>query len=191
MQHVPNILSVSRVPFTFFIAYFIQSQYQYRYSISLALIIIASFTDFLDGWAARRFRVVSTFGILFDSLADKILVIGVFAVFLTDNLFPKCFIYGFLTIVSREFAVSGLRIGMASKNIVLAAEKGGKIKCAVQMVSACFTLGALSLSELGVADDICNLVNKMGQAGFVASSLLSVQSGWAYFSKYGSLLIET
>ena len=155
------------------------------------MILVASFTDFLDGWAARRFRVVSTFGILFDSLADKILVIGVFAVFLAEDLFPRCFIYGFLTIVSREFAVSGLRIGMASKNIVLAAEKGGKIKCAVQMVSACFTLGALSLSELGITEGICRLVTKIGYGCFVMSSLLAVQSGWAYFSKYGSILIES
>ncbi len=95
------------------------------------LFLIASITDFVDGWWARKFNQVSTFGKLFDPLADKILVNTTLILFSARGILPIIFT---LVFICRDILVDGLRMMLASNNVVLAADKWGKLKTIFQMV---------------------------------------------------------
>lgn len=95
------------------------------------LFIIASVTDFIDGWYARKYNQVTTFGKLFDPLADKILVNSVLIIFSARGFLPIIFTIVF---ICRDILVDGLRMVLASNNVVLAADKWGKLKTIFQMI---------------------------------------------------------
>ena len=101
---------------------------------ALALFIIASVTDFLDGYIARKYHQVSDFGKFLDPLADKLLVIAAMSMFCEWGSFPA---WALMIVLTREFAVSGLRMVAGPKGKVIAAGKSGKFKTASTMVGLC------------------------------------------------------
>jgi CDP-diacylglycerol--glycerol-3-phosphate 3-phosphatidyltransferase len=102
--------------------------------ISLALFIIASLTDYVDGQIARRYNQVSDFGKFLDPLADKLLTIAAMAMFCEWGMMPA---WALMLVLTREFAVTGLRLVAVGKGNVIAAGKSGKIKTASTMVGLC------------------------------------------------------
>lgn len=94
------------------------------------LFIAASITDWLDGWYARKHDQVTTFGKLFDPLADKILVNSVLIVFSARGIVPIIFTIIF---IARDILVDGLRMVLASNGTVIAANRWGKLKTIFQM----------------------------------------------------------
>lgn len=102
--------------------------------MALAVFILASLTDFADGYVARHFNQVSDFGKFLDPLADKLLVFAAMLIFVQWNRMPA---WAVMTALAREFAVSGLRMVAAGKGLVLAAAWSGKIKTAATMVGLC------------------------------------------------------
>lgn len=108
--------------------------------ISLAIFVIASLTDFLDGYLARKLNLVTNLGKFMDPLADKMLVATALLAIvslgdkgiLPMGSFPAWIV---VFIILREFMVSGLRLVAASQNLVLAANYWGKIKTTVQMIT--------------------------------------------------------
>ncbi len=100
-------------------------------TISLVLFLLASLTDYLDGYLARRWKIVSTFGKIIDPIADKVLIIGVFLVFTYNGLIP--FILTAL-IVFREIFLTVIRLLLLPKKVVLAARFSGKVKTFTQFV---------------------------------------------------------
>ena len=101
---------------------------------ALALFIIASVTDFLDGYIARKYHQVSDFGKFLDPLADKLLTIAAMAMLCEWGSFPA---WALMIVLTREFAVSGLRMVAGPKGKVIAAGKSGKFKTASTMVGLC------------------------------------------------------
>ena len=102
--------------------------------VALGIFILASLTDYIDGQIARRCNQVSDFGKFLDPLADKLLTIAAMAMFCQWNRFPA---WALMIVLTREFAVSGLRMVAASKGSVLAAGWSGKVKTASTMVGLC------------------------------------------------------
>lgn len=102
--------------------------------VSLAIFILASLTDYIDGQIARRCNQVSDFGKFLDPLADKLLTIAAMSMFCQWGRFPA---WALMIVLTREFAVSGLRMVAASKGSVIAAGWSGKIKTASTMVGLC------------------------------------------------------
>ena len=102
--------------------------------ISLAIFIIASLTDFVDGYIARHYNQTSDFGKFLDPLADKLLTIAAMAMFCEWGVFPA---WALMVILTREFAVSGLRMVASQKGSVIAAGWSGKVKTASTMVGLC------------------------------------------------------
>ena len=98
---------------------------------ALAVFVIASLSDFLDGYIARHYNQVSNFGKFMDPLADKILVITAMLLFVESGRMPG---WVLALVVAREFAVSGLRLVAVELCRVFAAAKSGKIKTASTMV---------------------------------------------------------
>lgn len=104
---------------------------------ALAVFVIASLTDLVDGKIARAYHQVSDLGKFLDPLADKVLVIAAMAMFCEWGSFPA---WALMIVLTREFAVSGLRMIAAGSGRVIAAAKSGKIKTAVTMAGICTML---------------------------------------------------
>ena len=102
--------------------------------ISLAIFIIASVTDFVDGYIARHYNQVSDFGKFLDPLADKLLTIAAMTMFCEWGIFPA---WALMIVLTREFAVTGLRLVAVGNGTVIAAGWSGKVKTASTMVGLC------------------------------------------------------
>ena len=113
--------------------------------IALGIFILASATDFVDGYIARHYNQVSDFGKFLDPLADKLLTIAAMAMFCQWGTFPA---WALMIVLTREFAVSGLRMVAGPKGKVIAAGKSGKFKTASSMVGLCFMMAFPTVSWL-------------------------------------------
>ena len=102
--------------------------------LSLAIFIVASLTDFIDGYIARHYNQTTDFGKFLDPLADKLLTIAAMAVYCEWGVFPA---WALMIVLTRECAVSGLRMVAGPKGKVIAAGKSGKFKTASTMVGLC------------------------------------------------------
>ena len=98
---------------------------------ALAIFIIASITDFLDGYIARKNHLVTNFGKFMDPLADKLLVSAAMICLVSMDRLPAWIV---IIIISREFAISGFRLIAADNGIVIAASWWGKFKTVSQMI---------------------------------------------------------
>ena len=129
-----TLVRVLLIPAYMATMYLSQGQANVWMYISLAIFIIASLTDFLDGYIARHYNQTSDFGKFLDPLADKLLTIAAMAMFCEWGSFPA---WALMIVLTREFAVSGLRMVAGPKGKVIAAGKSGKFKTASTMVGLC------------------------------------------------------
>ena len=126
--NIPTVLTLSRIVL---IPVFIFTVY--LHPVFGALIFgIASMTDFLDGYLARRSGEITKFGIILDPIADKFLVISALILLVDMGKLPAWIA---IIIIVREFLVTGLRAVALSKDIVIPAEMGGKIKTFTQITA--------------------------------------------------------
>lgn len=100
--------------------------------ISAILFSIASFTDFLDGYLARKYSLITNLGKFMDPLADKMLVLSAMICLLENSQITAIPV---ILIISREYAISILRAIASDKGHVIAASKGGKLKTVTQLIS--------------------------------------------------------
>jgi CDP-diacylglycerol--glycerol-3-phosphate 3-phosphatidyltransferase len=124
--NIPTLLTLSRIisiPFFFIIT-------PAHALIGASIFALASFTDFLDGYIARRTAQVTKFGIILDPIADKFLVITAL-ILLVDMGTLSSFVA--IVIIIREFLITALRVVALTKNIVIPAELGGKLKTLFQV----------------------------------------------------------
>ena len=98
---------------------------------ALAVFILASVTDFIDGYVARHYHQITDFGKFMDPLADKLLVMSTLAWFVEAAWMPA---WAFFVVIARELAVTGLRLVAVEQGRVIAAAKSGKVKTACTMV---------------------------------------------------------
>jgi CDP-diacylglycerol--glycerol-3-phosphate 3-phosphatidyltransferase len=161
-MNIPNFLTIFRIFLTFPILLLLPK----NPSFSFTLFLLAILTDYLDGEIARRYNKISNLGKFLDPLADKILVISVLIYFVSMNLMSPWIV---IFILFREFMVTGLRMALLQKNIILPALKSGKIKTFFQDMAIFFYILNLPLKEylIGVA------------------LILTLYSGVYYFYKYG------
>jgi CDP-diacylglycerol--glycerol-3-phosphate 3-phosphatidyltransferase len=105
--------------------------------VAFGIFVIASITDFVDGYIARHYHQVSDFGKFLDPLADKLLVFSAMLIFIEFGRMPA---WAVMIVLAREFAVTGLRLVAAGKGQVIAAGWSGKIKTTCTMVGLCAML---------------------------------------------------
>ena len=139
--------------------------------IALAIFIVASCTDFVDGYIARHYNQVSDFGKFLDPLADKLLVVAAMLIFVQWNRMPAWMV---MVVLTREFAVTGLRLVAVQGGRVIAAGWSGKFKTASTMVGLCVMMGF----SFPVLDSIVSWV----------ILLTTVVSGVEYFAKNWDVL---
>lgn len=104
---------------------------------AFGLFVIASLTDFVDGYIARKYHQVSDFGKFLDPLADKLLTIAAMLMFCEWGMFPA---WALMIVLTREFAVTGLRLVAVGKGNVIAAGWSGKVKTASTMIGLCIMM---------------------------------------------------
>lgn len=152
---------------------------------ALAVFAIASLTDLIDGQIARRCNQVTDLGKFLDPLADKVLVIAAMAMFCEWGIFPA---WALMIVLTREFAVTGLRLIAAGKGRVIAAGWSGKVKTAVTMAGICLML----LLNTSVFFDLLG-GRFLEVVNWVVVGLISVTtlySGVEYFIRNGDMLVE-
>src|SRR6476646_3150909 len=145
-MNLPNKLTISRFVLTAAFLIVMFSMAPFSETIALVLFVAGGITDFLDGQIARRRKLITNFGILMDPLADKIMVCSAFIAFVGLKWIPAWMV---VIIVSRELAITGLRLLAASKNVVLAAEGYGKHKTISQNVAIIAILVLASYQQWG------------------------------------------
>ena len=202
--NLPNLITLSRIPVLFIVVELMFSRLQWTDTAAFILFVIGGVTDWLDGFLARRYRQVSNFGKLMDALTDKILIVGVFVAMLVQMpgdeisgtglqyaILPNWAVFFVLLIMAREFLVTGLRLVAVSQGIVLAAERSGKLKTVLQIVSISVLLLASSLNhDFHLSRDLSYIwLYNLGLGLFVLAALLTAASGLGYLVKYWDLLM--
>ncbi len=152
-------------------------EFPYHMAISLAVFAVASITDQLDGYIARKHNLITDFGKFMDPLADKLLTSAAFILLAEAGIMPGWIVF---TIMAREFAVTGLRGIGANQDVVIAASNYGKAKTVVQMVTIIvLLLGNWPFSLMNIP---------MGTILIYLTLIITVLSGVDYFWKNRKLL---
>lgn len=115
--------------------------------VIVPLLLFAEFTDFLDGFYARKYNVVSDFGKIFDPFADVLLHLTTFFCFLLSGYMPAIF---FIFILYREFGMLFIRLMATKKGITMGARKGGKLKTVLYVVASFYSLFLESCVRLAI-----------------------------------------
>ncbi|MBO0778180.1 MAG: CDP-diacylglycerol--glycerol-3-phosphate 3-phosphatidyltransferase [Ktedonobacteraceae bacterium] len=140
MRNLPNLLSISRLVVTLLVFILVLVNQPWAYLLATLLFVLASITDFLDGYLARRLKVVSSLGVFLDLTADKVFVAAVLIAMVQVAVVPAWVVF---IIVTREFLVTGLRSMAAAKGTVIPAGIWGKQKTFITMVA----IGGLLLAK--------------------------------------------
>lgn len=163
--NLPTILTFSRIILIpFFVLITPKSPL-----LGITIFIIASATDFLDGYLARKSGQITKFGIILDPIADKFLVISAL-ILLVDMVRLSAWVA--IVIIVREFVVTALRVVALSKNIVISAETGGKLKTASQMAAIILLLLPGGIGDMDFYD--------VGLVLMYIALILAVVSGVKY-----------
>ena len=153
-MNTANKLTVVRIILIPFLVLFMLTDFtDYNRLIALIIFIIASLTDQLNGHIARKYNMITDFGKFVDPLADKMLVITAMLLFVELGRMPAWIL---ALVITREFAVSGLRLIAVESGRVIAAGKSGKVKTAATMI--CNIIMLIPFFTNATIDMICSVV---------------------------------
>lgn len=139
----PNALTVARIFLTFgFVAFALQKTLG-GYWLAAILFAGGAVTDYLDGYLARKYNLHSDFGKIMDPIADKFLTLSAFFIFMQLKLIPGWMFY---LVAAREILVTASRLSLMNKGQVLPAEKSGKVKTVIQMVTILIGMSILIIN---------------------------------------------
>lgn len=142
--NVPNTLTLSRIFLVPFLVVVLLTKFDGREYVGLAIFLLASMTDFLDGFFARRYKKITRLGMLLDPIADKLLMSAAFISLVELGLAPAWMV---VIIIGREFAVSGLRSIASQQGVTIAASPLGKTKTITQVVAISILILGYELGE--------------------------------------------
>lgn len=183
-MNIPNKITLSRIllipifillltiPFNWGVWDIGASQLPISHFVAALLFIVASVTDWVDGYYARKYNLVTNLGKFLDPLADKLLVSAALILLVELGLAPAWVV---ILIISREFAVTGLRLVAAGEGIVLAASQMGKLKTWIQIIAT----SALLLHNLPFSF----IDFPFATIALYAAMIITVVSGYEYFAK--------
>lgn len=141
-MNLPNSLTLLRIFMIPFLLTVLLTEFPHKELWGIVLFLLASLTDLLDGYVARRRRQVTTMGILLDPMADKLLISAAFISLVQLRLVPAWMV---VIIIGREFAVTGLRNMASSEGLIIRASALGKTKMVFQVAAVCLILAGAAL----------------------------------------------
>ena len=166
-MNLPNKITMFRVFMIPFFVFFMLTDYvPYSKYNALGIFIVASLSDTLDGYIARKYNLISNFGKFMDPLADKLLVSSALICFIS-NPDSKMPVWGVIVIISREFIISGFRLVASDAGVVLAASWWGKIKTIVQML-----MSILLIADFG--GEVMNIIELVFIYAAIALTVISL-----------------
>ncbi|MFK7798661.1 MAG: CDP-diacylglycerol--glycerol-3-phosphate 3-phosphatidyltransferase [Aureispira sp.] len=186
-MNLPNALTSLRIVLGFIVPYMmLQEDFSWRLWAAI-LFAIAAFTDWLDGWYARKYNLVTKLGKILDPIADKIIVLGSFVV-LSDIFFEHMYsIWWIVPIFLREVVITIYRLIflLRKKPIVVAASWSGKAKTVMQMITLPFAYLYFMLSLYPEGDSVGTPVVMwwIMHLLILASLAFTVGSGLLFFIK--------
>lgn len=170
-MNLPNRLTVARMVLTpVFLFFFMADFIPYHFVIGLIVYAVGCITDFLDGKIARKYGLITVFGKLADPVADKMLTTAALLVLMK---YGYCSIYVVFIILTREFAVTSVRLAAAAQGVVIPANIWGKLKTASQMF---FTIAIMA----GISFNIAFLTSAVADVMMWITAALAVVSGIIY-----------
>ena len=177
----PNVITFARITLIpVFLAY---TYYESRVHSFVAAMVytVAAATDFLDGWVARRFNLVTVLGKFLDPLADKLIAIS--ALIMLVHL-GRVTAWIVVLVMAREFAVTGLRTIAMSEGLVIAAGQEGKYKTALQLAGISFLMLHYPYPIDLVVGTLDVDANRVGTGLLYLSVFFSLWSAWKYFAGF-------
>jgi len=141
--------------------------------LAAVIFAIASFTDFVDGYVARKYNQITDLGKILDPIADKILVSGAMILLVELGRIGAVVV---IVLISRDFIIGALRNFAASKGTVIAAGMGGKVKTVIQMIGVGCLIYKNELMGINIL--------MIGQILVYASVVLSIYSAWVYYNNF-------
>lgn len=202
-MNVPNMLTVSRLGLAGVMMALLTMPLPFAKSAALLVFAVGGFTDYLDGYLARKHNLISAFGRLMDPLTDKVMVCAAFVSFVEITVMyggkpvPLVPAWIVVVIIAREFLVTGLRLLAANRGNVISAGKWGKHKTVWQIVAIVILLLGVAVREdllrhagakLLKDYDFCFYYISRGVA--MAVGLITVGSGLMYFVQHRELIAD-
>ena len=190
-MNLPNRLTLGRLALTAFFVAFLSSSTQWGDVIALILFVVASATDWLDGYLARKLNQITNFGKLMDPLADKVLVAAALVCLIPSRVhhvgIPA---WAVIIIISRDFLITGLRQLAAGQGVILPADPLGKHKTAWQLITILFFLILLAAGDIfgDQSHWLEFLGQRVGPILIAVTVILTIYSGLAYLWKNRKLL---
>ena len=192
MRYLPNLITFSRIGVLIALVWLVMQTWTGAASLAFFCILYGSISDFLDGYIARKYNLITNFGKILDALVDKVMTIGAYILLLWMGYLPPVKVTAVVVLLMtvREVGITLLRIIAARKNVVLAAEKAGKRKTIWQVTGIC-VLFAVPMFErdwqtwfgwdlsVGVLYVWIN-----GYIYFILAAWLTIVSGFQYLGKY-------
>ena len=197
VMNLPNKLTISRVVMIPLFVLFFYLNFKGHYFCSLGVFALACFTDFLDGYLARKYKLVTNLGKFLDPVADKVLVAAAMVIMLTQPFFFTRYLGDWAlvcagccvaVIMARELIVSGFRMVAADARVVIAADKAGKYKTVCQDLSIVVLLVFSGFYEFFEDATAIMVLNYVGLALFALATILTVISGINYLIKNRQVL---
>ncbi|MFP3728790.1 CDP-diacylglycerol--glycerol-3-phosphate 3-phosphatidyltransferase [Priestia filamentosa] len=181
-MNLPNKISISRICLIPLFLFFLlcpfdlgsTGSFKINTLLALTIFLIASLTDWIDGYLARKLNLVTNLGKFLDPLADKLLMMGGFVALVELGIAPAWIV---ILILSRELAITGFRVIAASEGLVIAAGASGKLKTVIQI----FTIIVLILNINALLNDVFLWL----------SAIITIYSGIEYFIKNKKVLLTS
>lgn len=188
-MNTPNKLTLLRVMLVpIFIIFLLVEKIPLNFLFAMIIFVVASLTDLLDGYLARKNNQVTTFGKFLDPLADKVLVLSAMICFIELGISSAVAV---IIIVAREFMVTSIRlVASASQGKVISASMLGKVKTVIQMVAVITTLVLLSFDQLFTIPSSISIAFISNLLMWVAAAI-TVISGCEYLIKNKSAINTT
>lgn len=189
--NLPNIISFFRLIVSPIFFYFFTSSDNLYQTIGSLLYLIAALTDMLDGWAARRFLVVTRWGEFLDPLADKVLTIFALISFTQIGILPPWML---VVIIIRDILATGLRIYAISKGNPIKTSKSAKVKTTIQMIFIGIVIFLIFLKNNIEIDNpgqiVSILKSNVFYFCFLLITLMALYSVVGYLWRYRSLILK-
>jgi len=185
MLNLPNSLTLLRIFLVPILVAILLTRFEGKELWGVSVFLVAAFTDFLDGYLARKRGEVTNLGKLLDPVADKLLVSSAFISLVEEGLAPAWMV---VIIIGREFAVMGLRSVASTQQITIPASVWGKYKMASQVVA--ISLLIFGDHPWGPSAVIGTKVATLGWYVLCLVVILAVLSAVDYFIKFSRVFFS-
>ena len=202
-MNLPNKITISRIIFVPimvmipFVAPYIGLDHKILYGVKISnivlllLFLIASITDFLDGYIARKRNMVTNFGKFLDPIADKLLVFTALIMLVETNMIPAWIP---ILIAAREFMVSAIRMVVASEGTVIAASMLGKVKTVTQMIAISFAFLDVNPFMSFISNELSGFLlclNFLMSFAMIVCVIATIWSGMDYLIKSKDVILKS